>query len=553
MINLYFYSKNLLNKNKNASGSAVMRSNQIYNNIKKRFRLINCYITMDYLNIKDSAIIFVKDNFDLTLDILKTVKQNNNTIIFDVLDLYDAEKNDLPDLIKTGYMEYIDILIVNNYFMRKKYYKLNKPIYIIPHHYDVRLSKYPNPPKCEKLQFIFNGELGTYKNNCLYINQLKDKHNIIVCPNFIEFIQKYNKKNYCYLSIRKENSYEYNYRPLMKLAHAAGTDSNIIITKDKSVIDFIDSDYPYLLKDSKLETVEKMIQYVKETFNTDIWWKGRSMMNELKSRLDINTIVGYDYMKIVNYLEKPIKLNVKYKICFCTAYFGNPEYFELSNNFTRIPEYDYFCFTDIKKSYLGEQIWDIIEINKDKFKELDNCNVKISRYFKFVVWKYLKEIMNKDYDFIFYCDHYLSPSPDVNWLKICDKLHKSELGFLQYEHKRYYSGIKKDLEMIVINKTETQETADLTTKYFKKMNKNISLDTPQYFENTVLGYQCSLKKVKKFTQLFWHHYSKKFPSFRDQPLWNYLYLFKDIYPYVDNNFRKYFNGEKLIYRDMTNY
>ena len=161
--------------------------------------------------------------------------------------------------------------------------------------------------------------------------------------------------------------------------------------------------------------------------------------------------------------------------------------------------------------------------------------------------------MNKDYDFIFYCDHYLSPSPDVNWLKICDKLHKSELGFIQYEHKRYYSGIKKDLEMIVINKTETQETSDLTNKYFKKMDKNISLDTPQYFENTVLGYQCSLKKVKKFTQLFWHHYSKKFPSFRDQPLWNYLYLFKDIYPYVDNNFRKYFNGEKLIYRDMTNY
>ena len=552
-LNLYFYSKDLLNKNKNASGSALMRSNQIYNNIKKRFRFLNTYITLDYKNIKNSAVLFVKDNFNLNIDILKTVKQNNNTIIFDVLDLYDAEKNDLPDLINLGYMEFIDILIVNNYFMRKKYYKLNKPIYIIPHHYDERLSKYPNPPKCEKLQFIFNGELGLYKKNCLYIEKLKDKYNILICTNFIEFIQKYNKKNYCYLSIRKENSYEYNNRPLMKLAHAAGTDSNIIITKDKSVIDFIDSDYPYLLKDSKLETVEKMMLYVKQTFNTDIWWKGRSMMSELKNRLNINTIVGYDYMKIINYIEKPIKPNLKYKICFCTAYFGNPEYFELSNNFTKIPEYDYFCFTDIKKTYLGAQIWDIIEIDKNYLNDIKNNNVKISRYFKFLVWKYLKEIMKKEYDFIIYCDHYLSPSPDVNWIKICYKLDKSELGFLQYEHKRYYAGIKKDLEMIVINNTESQEIVNLTIDYLKNMNKNIHINTPQYFENTVLGYQCSLKKVKRFTQLFWQHYSKNYPSYRDQPLWNYLYLFKDIYPYVDNNFRKYFNGEKLIYRNMTNY
>ena len=137
-LNLYFYSKDLLNKNKNASGSALMRSNQIYNNIKKRFRFLNTYITLDYKNIKNSAVLFVKDNFNLNINILKTVKQNNNTIIFDVLDLYDAEKNDLPDLINLGYMEFIDILIVNNYFMRKKYYKLNKPIYIVPHHYDER-------------------------------------------------------------------------------------------------------------------------------------------------------------------------------------------------------------------------------------------------------------------------------------------------------------------------------------------------------------------------------------------------------------------------------
>ena len=29
-----------------------------------------------------------------------------------------------------------------------------------------------------------------------------------------------------------------------------------------------------------------MMLYVKQTFNTDIWWKGRNMMCELKNRLN---------------------------------------------------------------------------------------------------------------------------------------------------------------------------------------------------------------------------------------------------------------------------
>ena len=85
------------------------------------------------------------------------------------------------------------------------------------------------------------------------------------------------------------------------------------------------------------------------------------------------------------------------------------------------------------------------------------------------------------------------------------------------------------------------------------MNNKISLNTPQYFENTVFGMQCNMKKVRKFTQLFWHHYLKKYPSYRDQPLWNYLYLFRDIYPYVDNELRSYFNGFKTIWRSKENY
>jgi hypothetical protein len=550
---LYFYGKDLLKKNKNASGSAPIRSVQICKNIQKRFKFINCKMTLDIEDKKNSAFLFVKDNFDLTLDTLKKVKNNNNIIIFDILDYYDNETHDVPDMEKNHFIEYIDILIVNNYFMRKKYYTLNKPIYVIPHHYDERLIQFQNPPKCEKLQFIYNGELGATHQNCLYIDELKKKYNIIHCSSFNEYIQNHNKKNYCYISIRKEDTYEYNNRPLMKLAHAAGTDSNIIITKDKSVMDFLDPSYPYLLKNSNYETVLKMMDYVKKTFNNDVWKKASSMMNELKMRLSINHIVSYDYMKILRYIDKPMKPKTKYKICFCTSYFGAIEYFELSNNFTKVDDAEYFCFTNLKKEQLGSQDWNIVEIQNSMFPDLKQNNVKISRYFKFMVWKYLKEKMNKEYDFIFYCDHYLNPSCDVNWLKICDRLNNSQLGFLQYEHKRFKDGIEKDIQCIIANNTEDETSLNDAKQYLKKIDSKISLKTPQYFENTVFGMQVNMKKVRKITHLFWQHYSKKYPSYRDQPLWNFLYLFKDHYPYIDNELRSYFNGYKTIWRNKENY
>ncbi len=553
MINVYFYALDLIKKNRNASGSAVMRSVQICKNIQRRFKFINCKFTLEYENIHNSIFLFVKDNFGLNLDILKKVKLNNNTIIFDVLDLYDVNTNNIPDIIDNQYMNYIDILIVNNSYMRRKYFKLNIPIYIVPHHFDERLLKNKNIPKLNNFKLIYNGELGLKNENCLYVEELKNEYNLIHCNNFIEYTQKYLKKNYCYVSIRKEGTYEFKYRPLMKLAHAAATESNIIITKDKSVIDFIDKDYPYLLDDSSYESVKKMIEYAKSTFNKDTWKKGINIMKELKLRLNINHIVSYDYMKIFRYIERPLNPKTNYKICFVTSYFGDIEYFELSNNFPKIDNCDYFCFTNLKKKHVGKMYWDIIEIEDNFVKTNKNKNIILNRYFKFMVWLYLKDKMKKEYDFIFYCDHYLNPNSDINWLKVCDRLNNSELGFIQYEHKRYYDGIKKDLDCIVLNNTEDENVIKKAEIYLRNIKPSISLNTPQYFENTVFGMQVNMKKVKKFTHLFWHHYSNDYPSYRDQPLWNYLYLFKEIYPYVDNELRSYFNGFKTIWRTKENY
>ena len=69
--------------------------------------------------------------------------------------------------------------------------------------------------------------------------------------------------------------------------------------------------------------------------------------------------------------------------------------------------------------------------------------------------------------------NYLNPNSDINWMKICHRLKNPELGFIQYEHKRYYEGIKKDLDMIVSNNTEDEKVIKKAECYLKNINKKI--------------------------------------------------------------------------------
>ena len=287
---IYFFDRHF-KKDSEGFGSGAMRTTQIYNILKKiNYNKFIFDFNKNPANIKKSYIICIKSNNGLNIEKMKMMKNNNNKIIFDVLDYYDVETSNTPDIIKNGFINYIDYFIVNNNFMKKEFKKYNKPIFVIPHHYDPRLNNVLLK-KLDSLKFIFNGYIGNTNKNCLYINELTNKYNLINCNDFRKFIKEHLFSNYCFVSIREEGSWEYNNRPLMKLAHAAACNSNIIITNDMSVRDLLDPSYPYLLKDHKYETVLEMMELVKKTFNTDIWFKGLDIMKKLKIKLNSEQIV----------------------------------------------------------------------------------------------------------------------------------------------------------------------------------------------------------------------------------------------------------------------
>jgi hypothetical protein len=243
------------------------------------------------------------------------------------------------------------------------------------------------------------------------------------------------------------------------------------------------------------------------------------------------------------------------RICFVSTYIGDSNLKDISDNFIKNPKYDYLFFTNLQKEEVKSKSWEVIQVNLDNFKDIKN-NVKISRYFKFFIFNYLKKI-GRNYNYVFYNDCHLYPDPKINWDKIADNIKKhtlksNNIGIVQYNHPKIRHGIKQDLENIVRFRKDTQENMDKTKKFLNKIDSEINLKTPQYYENTVLGFYLKDNKVIRFQKKFWEKYLKC-PTYRDQPLWNYMYLKLKVKPLVDNNLRSYFKGDKKIERRIEHY
>jgi hypothetical protein len=238
-------------------------------------------------------------------------------------------------------------------------------------------------------------------------------------------------------------------------------------------------------------------------------------------------------------------------IYFVSTYIGPLKLLDISNNFKKVEGAKYFFFTNLKKKDIINNCWEIIEINLNDFKNINNF-VKISRYFKFNIINYFNNKLKLNPEFIFYCDSYLYPKVSVDWTIICYFLKNNKTGIIQYNHHRSNGGIETDLQHIYIGKKDSESNMNKTKEFLMNIDNNINLKTPQYFENTVIGYYVNNNNTIKQCNDFWNYYIDC-PTYRDQPLWNFIYLKNNFIPYIDNNFRDYFDGIKKIERNINEY
>lgn len=223
------------------------------------------------------------------------------------------------------------------------------------------------------------------------------------------------------------------------------------------------------------------------------------------------------------------------KICFTTSLFGNAS--DTPGKFERIKGIDYLLFTDQEPSYFNTS-WNTIKQESMSSNNAIEDTIRSSRYPKFMGKKIL-ETMGLHYDFIFYCDAFMSPNPNKNWEEICGLLRSNDFGFIQTLHRSQGcldGGILQECKDIIRCKKDTKRSIRRTLRLLRKLNPRIDLATPGYYENTMFGYDARNPLVSYFLDRFWEIYSTKEISYRDQPLWNFLLLHYSLKPLVSEFF-----------------
>lgn len=225
------------------------------------------------------------------------------------------------------------------------------------------------------------------------------------------------------------------------------------------------------------------------------------------------------------------------KIVFITSLFGQRGN-KPAVKFDRVKGCQYFLFADRDQEHLKTS-WDVHNISNNPNVSSLKCNIRKSRYAKFMGWELL-DSMGVDYDCIYYCDAHWNPKPNVDWVSISNAFISQTYPFLQLIHKVSCNhGIAHECQHIIDCHRDSKDNIVKTLSFFREKFPEISLSAKQYFENTMFGYTPN-DLVKKVTKNFWEIYRQSDITFRDQPTWNLCLLKHGETPQTQPNLRDKF-------------
>lgn len=219
-----------------------------------------------------------------------------------------------------------------------------------------------------------------------------------------------------------------------------------------------------------------------------------------------------------------------YKTCFITTSISDTiNNIDTPAKFKKNDNYDYYLFTNLDKT-LFDTDWEVINIKGEYIDGLKN-NIYKSRYMKFMGWYYIKNVMKKEYDAIYYCDGILYPHHQVNWDKLTDSFINSDSGIIQSIHADRPFNIYLECDAIVGCRKDTKHNMTLMKDF---LYKNKLPENAMMTENTAFGYNPNNTKLTKAFEYFWKLYTTESPTYRDQPLWSYVIWKYNIKPMIFN-------------------
>jgi hypothetical protein len=195
-------------------------------------------------------------------------------------------------------------------------------------------------------------------------------------------------------------------------------------------------------------------------------------------------------------------------------------------------DYDFFLFTN-QQNLSHTSDWDVIYVSNDYLDnecKMNECSdvredVYRSRYHKWQGYKYLRDVMKKNYDVIFYCDIDINIEKITNWDEMIHNTFKN--GLTHRNHKDINRSAY--IECDKMRYKDNVENCDNMKNYLEDNKMPIKcINTENYF----FGYNPNNNKIVNALDDFFNIYIEEKITHRDQPLWWYILWKHDIKPNI---------------------
>lgn len=245
---------------------------------------------LDFLNIKNSIVVLFKGAYDnKNEENFKILKNNNNTIIIDIIDEFIRPQNELINLYN---YDLIDGLIIRVKKIEEIYnFPSHLKIKYIPHHWDIRLQNYKiDHSKINFKPVLISNDI----RDMSYLYELNSNniidiiHNVSY-KNYDEYINLFLQYNIHY-NVRDTDSLAYKFKPATKMVTASALGTPLITNYDWAVQDLIPSDYPFLIQNISLDNIVNIINDLKHISKTQ-WNYSLEILENIKHKTYLGTLL----------------------------------------------------------------------------------------------------------------------------------------------------------------------------------------------------------------------------------------------------------------------
>lgn len=288
----------------NEKGSSQMRCFQIREMLSNRFNCKLLYVLDERIHDITNSIVFFFKHIKIIKKVinLEKIKNNNNILIFDTIDL--THRPDIYSDFENDFYHYFDFIITPLVNLYNKNKHLPKTKYI-PHHYDRALNNINiNPVKINKI--LYNGSKFYIEK---YSNIIGDIH---ICNSFSLFI-----KNMDYYSSFKYNISFYDndlidskYKPITKVATASAIGAVVICENSEENKRWLGNDYPFYIDlQNKEKSIVEWIRMINENRVDEKWIEiANNRMAYVRKELSLQNLIDCYYIpffkKIMKRFEK---------------------------------------------------------------------------------------------------------------------------------------------------------------------------------------------------------------------------------------------------------